>query len=63
MNIQIRTCVSKRSIVNHRPKKLISNVEVVLKELLQECARGHHFTIEPREIIPDHYHVFVNVHP
>ena len=47
----------------YRKKVLVDNVEIRLKELLNEKAKEHEWIIENMEVMPDHVHIFIKVFP
>lgn len=47
----------------YRKKVLVDDIEIRLKELLNEKAKEHEWTIENIEVMPDHVHVFIKVFP
>lgn len=47
----------------YRRKVLINGVDIRLKELLNQKATEHGWTIEKMEIMPDHVHIFIKTTP
>lgn len=43
----------------YRRKVLIDGIDIRLKELLNQKAKEHGWTIEKMEVMPDHVHVFI----
>ena len=47
----------------YRRAVLVGKVEKRLKQLLQQVAKEHEWTIEAMEIMPDHVHLFISFDP
>jgi putative transposase len=47
----------------YRKKVLVDDIEIRLKELLNEKAKEHEWIIENMEVMPDHVHIFIKVFP
>lgn len=47
----------------YRRKVLINNVDVRLKEIIQEVADRYKFEVMEMEIMPDHVHILMEVDP
>jgi putative transposase len=47
----------------YRKKVLVDDIEIRLKELLNEKTKEHEWIIENMEVMPDHVHIFIKVFP
>lgn len=47
----------------YRRNVLVNDIEIRLKELLNEKAKEHEWVIENMEVMPDHVHIFIKVFP
>ena len=47
----------------YRKKVLVDDIEIRLKELLNEKAKEHEWIIENMEVMLDHVHIFIKVFP
>ena len=47
----------------YRRKVLVPPIDVRLKELVKEVADEHGWSVKEIEVMPDHIHVFIKIHP
>ena len=47
----------------YRPKVLVDDVDIRLKELVSEICRRYSFDLLELEVMPDHVHLLIEVHP